>query len=254
MIYGANHIGMKRKILVVVVVLVLAIAAWIAWNAVFEMGKHEDKLWLHRCNSMEKLREKIEDYPNVEIDVVYRDNGIFDVTHDADTTFKLPLDSFFNYMSKSDGHMWLDVKNLNGGNADEMLDDLDSLTSEYGIEKGQLIVESRDWRSLDAFTDEGYYTSMYVDFPKPSKLDEEEIDSCLDYLNMVARTGNVRALSFPGWWYDDVSESVDADIDLLTWKHRTTQLELVCLPEGREMLDDERLKVVLVKSKGDFHR
>lgn len=133
---------MKRKILVVVVVLVLAIAAWIAWNAVFEMGKHEDKLWLHRCNSMEKLREKIEDYPNVEIDVVYRDNGIFDVTHDADTTFKLPLDSFFNYMSKSDGHMWLDVKNLNGGNADEMLDDLDSLTSEYGIEKGQLIVES----------------------------------------------------------------------------------------------------------------
>lgn len=29
---------MKRKILVVVVVLVLAIAAWIAWNAVFEMG------------------------------------------------------------------------------------------------------------------------------------------------------------------------------------------------------------------------
>ena len=113
MIYGANHIGMKRKILVVVVVLVLAIAAWIAWNAIFEMGKHEDKLWLHRCNSMEKLREKIEDYPNVEIDVVYRDNGIFDVTHDADTTFKLPLDSFFNYMSKSDGHMWLDVKNLN---------------------------------------------------------------------------------------------------------------------------------------------
>lgn len=168
---------MKRKILVVVVVLVLAIVAWIAWNAVFEMGKHEDKLWLHRCNSMEKLREKIEDYPNVEFDVVYRDNGIFDVTHDADTTFKLPLDSFFNYMSKSDGHMWLDVKNLNGGNADEMLDDLDSLTSEYGIEKGQLIVESRDWRSLDAFTDDGYYTSMYVDFPKPSKLDEEEIDS-----------------------------------------------------------------------------
>ena len=238
---------MKRKILVVVVVLVLAIAAWIAWNAVFEMGKYEDKLWLHRCNSMEKLREKIEDYPNVEIDVVYRDNGIFDVTHDADTTFKLPLDSFFNYMSKSDGHMWLDVKNLNGGNADEMLDDLDSLTSEYGIEKGQLIVESRDWRSLDAFTDEGYILRCMWIFLN-------HLNWMKKRLNMVARTGNVRALSFPGWWYDDVSENVDADIDLLTWKHRTTQLELVCLPEGREMLDDERLKVVLVKSKGDFHR
>lgn len=245
---------MKRKILIVAVAVVLAIAAWIAWNAVFEMGEHEDKLWLHRCNSMDKLREKVDDYPNVEIDVVYRKCGIFDVTHDVDTTFRLPLDSFFCYMSKSNGHMWLDVKNLNPENADEMLEDLDSLTEKYSIERKQLIVESRDWRSLDIFTDDGYYTSMYVDFPKPSKLEDDEIDSCMGVLNRVARTGNVKALSFPGWWYEKIREYVTADIDLLTWKHRTTQLELMCLPEGREMLSDSRLKVVLVKSKGEFHR
>lgn len=245
---------MKRKFFIIVVVVVLAIVACIVLHAAFEMGEHEDKLWLHRCNSMEKLRKKVGDYPNVEIDVIYRSCGIFDVTHDAGTTFWLPLDSFFNYMSKRDGHMWLDVKNLNRENADAMLADMDSLTDKYGIEKNRLIIESRDWRSLNLFTDEGYYTSMYVDFPKPSKLEDDEIDSCMGILNRVANAGYVKAISFPGWWYEKIKEYLSADIDLLTWKHRTTQLELMCQPEGLEMLDDTCLKVILVKSKGEFHR
>lgn len=29
-----------------------------------EVGRHKDKIWLHRCNSMEKLCEKEHMYPN----------------------------------------------------------------------------------------------------------------------------------------------------------------------------------------------
>ena len=41
--------------------------------------RHTDKLWLHRCNSVEKYAEMHPRYPNVEIDVVFRPDGYFDV-------------------------------------------------------------------------------------------------------------------------------------------------------------------------------
>ena len=48
-----------------------------------EVGRHKDKIWLHRCNSMEKLCEKEHRYPNVEVDLVFREDNTFDVTHDV---------------------------------------------------------------------------------------------------------------------------------------------------------------------------
>ena len=64
----------------------------------------------------------------------------------------------------------------------------------------------------------------------------------------------VHALSFPGWWYSTIKENLNRSIDLLTWKHRTTQWQLLLTPKGHKMLDDPELKVILVKDKGQYHR
>ena len=37
--------------------------------AIDEVGEHPDKIWLHRCNSMEKLYEHSERYSNFEVDI-----------------------------------------------------------------------------------------------------------------------------------------------------------------------------------------
>lgn len=232
----------------VAVLLFFVCAAW------EDMGDYPQKIWLHRCNSIEKLNEMADMYPNVEVDVVYRGDGVLDVTHDLDTTFNLDVEEFFRHYASNEGRMWLDVKNLHGGNRDSVLAGLVSLTREYGVARERLIVESREWRQLEAFTRAGFYTSWYVPFGKPNRLDEREKEECIDAIEDVAGSGCVRAVSFPYWWYDEISDDMDAPVDLLTWKHRSSQFLFLLSGEGKRMLADPRLKVVLVKDKGDFHR
>ena len=135
-----------------------------------------------------------------------------------------------------------------------MLAALNALAARYGMAKGRLIVESPDWHSLGKFKRDGYYTSCYVTYPIPRKLNQEETDSCIAELRKVADSGNVCALSFPGPWYTTLKERLGRPIDLLTWKHRTTRLELFLTPVGWKMVRDPQLKVILVKDKGKYHR
>lgn len=219
-----------------------------------QIGDYPQKIWLHRANSFEKMLEKESRFPNFEVDVVFRLNGTFDVTHDFDVTYQQSLNPYLQDIAADQDRMWLDIKNLTAGNALRMKMYLDSLCSQFHIRKEQLILESRNLSELKRFTDDGYYTSYYVDFPKPKELSAVHLDSCIHFLQRVADSEQVRALSFPGWWYEPISEKLCRSIDLLTWKHRSTESELWGLPNNRKMLIDPQLKVILVKSKGNYHR
>lgn len=232
---------------------VLAAGACVVVPAL-SVDRHADKLWLHRCNSVEKYAEMHTRYPNVEVDVVFRPEGYFDVTHDADTTFGLTLDSLLGQTAMGGGNYWLDIKNLTPQNQSDMLSEVDSLCTAYDLSPHRLILESPRWQLLAPFTRRGYYTSCYVAYEKPSRLPRTELSACIDSLRRVADSGMVRALSFPGWWYASIRRHLHRSIDLLTWKHRTTQFEFFLTSEGWRMLRDKQLKVVLIKDKGHYHR
>lgn len=220
-----------------------------------QLGEYQDKLWLHRTNSLEKMEEKEARFPNYEIDLVYREKtGTFDVTHDADTTFHLSLDAYLHSIKTDSDSVWLDIKNLNEHNMKAARNRLEQLCQKYAIPRRHFIVETRNLNALAYFTQAGFYTSYYVDFPKPSELDDEAIDTCITHLQRVADSHKVCALSFSGWWYADIHEKLHRDIDLLTWKHRTTELGMLFFPHNRRMLADEQLKVILVKSPSEYHR
>ena len=238
------------KILVAILGLLIIYVYW----AGSQIGDYPEKLWLHRCNSIEKMEEQEKRFENIEVDLVYRGNGIFDVTHDADTTFGLHINPYLKEIAKDKDHMWLDIKNITDDNCQNLREDLDSLCDIYHVNKNQLIIESSNWEALGDFTRDDYYTSFYVSFEKPSHLSEEEIEVYIDSLQFIADSKQVCALSFPGWWYDEIKEELERPIDLLTWKHRTTQLEFMMTPSHFEMLEDPQLKVILIKSKGHFHR
>ena len=115
-----------------------------AWHT----DRHTDKLWLHRCNSVEKYAEMHPRYPNVEVDVVYRPGGYFDVTHDTTTTFGLPLDSLLAQNLMGGGKLWLDIKNLTPQNQTAILSEVDSLCDDYHLTPDRLILESPEWQLL----------------------------------------------------------------------------------------------------------
>lgn len=84
---------MKKATLYILLFLISLLALWALWTW-NEVGNYPDKLWLHRCNSILKYEEQKSLYPHVELDLVVRENGVMDITHDTHTTYGLPLDSF----------------------------------------------------------------------------------------------------------------------------------------------------------------
>ncbi len=237
------------------VVLSVAIAAYVlrAWMMV---DSHPDKLWLHRTNSLEKLHEMAERYVGFEVDVCLRPDGTIDVTHDDYVSFGLALDAYFPVLGADvRHHMWIDVKNLDEENVSAFHARIDSLCSAHHVRRERLIIESPQWKLLRQLTEKGYYTSCYVTASRPSRLDEMQMDSVLQHLHAVAQSGAVRALSFPEYWYSSLKdELLDTPVDYLTWKHHSSQFGFMLLPQSRSMLEDERLKVILVRDKGRFHR
>ena len=231
----------------------LALAIFFVVEAHMNVGGHKDKVWLHRCNSMEKLHQMKGLYPNIEVDVVLRGNA-FDVTHDVEVSFGQDLEDYFAHFSENDGKMWLDVKNLTPENKDTMLEVLNSLVCRHGVAKERLIVESPQWSLLEDFTKDGFYTSMYVVYDKPGNLSGREMKECIEDLRRVVDSGCVRAISFPYWWYSAIKDSLERSVDMLTWRHRSGHFLFMLSGEGKRMLEDTQLKVVLVKDKGDFHR
>ena len=200
------------------------------------------------------MKEQKDIYNHVEVDIVYRGNGVFDVTHDEEISYNLHLDSYFAEIKKDSSKLWLDIKNVTLSNCFEMKEELNKLCTFYGINKNQLIIEGGNPLALETFTKDEYYTSYYVPFDKPSNLSNTEIDSCISTLQGIVDSHKTQAISFPGWWYNTIKAKLNRSIDLLTWKHRTTQLEFFLSPKHFQMLKDPQLKVILIKSKGKYHR
>lgn len=150
--------------------------------------------------------------------------------------------------------MWLDIKNLGDNNTRQAIDRLNRLVTDFDINRNHLIIESRDTSALRQFNDEGYYTSYYVDFPKPGSLDDTQLAQHIATLRLIVDSDCSDAISFPGWWYTTIKQHLKRDIDLLTWRHRTTQFEFFLDPLSYIMLDDSQLKVILIKDKGSYHR
>ena len=243
----------KLRFLFVIVLFLLVIYSLWAW---FQVGSRPDKIGLHRCNSLEKLEEKGGGYDLIEVDVCIRENGLMDVTHDEDTTFGLDIVPYFAYLHlHPEKRMWMVIKNLNEENKESFFVCLDSLCRTYEIAHERLIVETPKWDLMRLLTIHDFCTSYYVDAPKPSELTRRQMDSVITRLDRVASSGCVRALSFPGWWYMALrGQYKERDISFLIWKHRSIQWEVFLCPEGKMMLADDRVKAILVKDKGRYHR
>lgn len=160
----------------------------------------------------------------------------------------------FREIGRYPDKIWLDIKNLTLENRITALSSLNKLMEYFQIKKERLIIEGQNWKALEVFTQNGYYTSYYIPYDDPDNLSRKEQKCFIKGLQEIVDRKVVSALSFPGCWYTEIKESLNRSIDLLTWEHRSSQLQLLLSSVGREMLFDPQLKVILVKDKGKYHR
>lgn len=233
---------------------VVCVALSIPLGNTLVVQRNIDRLWLHRTNTVEKLYEFENRYRHFECDVLFQpEAGEFCISHDELTP--VSLRPYLVFLGKNpDRRLWLDFKNLTAENSRAADSLLTAWLESYAVEKAQLIVESRDWPALRRFTDEGYYTSCYLDIPgfdrsMPAALRAHVLDS----IAAIASGGAVKALSFPASYYPHLRDR-DYPVDLLTWEHRRWPWQLPLLPRSRALLNDDRVKVILVKQKGHYHQ
>ncbi len=121
------------------------------------------KIWAHRVNNPAKLESAGQEFPGVELDVVFIESaGHFDVHHPPEPPSGLTLAQYFAAAGESPLQFWLDFKNLNSRNRDVAVQRLEELATRFKIEKKILIVEADHPEHLQAFSIAGFLTSWYL--------------------------------------------------------------------------------------------
>lgn len=121
----------------------------------------KDKIWVHRVNSVERLKLVEDLFRGIELDIVYQ-NGAFDVNHPPAVSINLSLETYFSNVNKIEDHyFWLDLKNLNAGNQREVLYALNRITKLFPV-KERIIIESPEISLLTLLKKSGYHTSYYL--------------------------------------------------------------------------------------------
>lgn len=120
------------------------------------------KIWLQKVNTVERFKEKTQNYFGAEVDVLFDpEKNFFDVHHNTDESTGLNLENILKSATVMKKFVWLDFKNLTDDNVSQALTELNRLVEDFNW-KDKIIVESPNAKALTLFTDSGYYTSYYI--------------------------------------------------------------------------------------------
>lgn len=122
-----------------------------------------EKLWKHRVNNVDSANFYLQYFAGLELDVFF-DQGKFYVAHDSDylKSETITLEEYFSQINNvADSKYWIDFKNLDRLNKFRARDRLLDLVSNYDLLKN-VIVESRDEKSLRIFNKSGIFTSFWT--------------------------------------------------------------------------------------------
>lgn len=211
-----------------------------------------DKIWLHRCNSKQRLAIFHNKYYGVEIDIIYYDNlKKFESSHDPEDPESNNLEQIFRYYAenKLTNKMWLDFKNLSAKNQHESEEALSKLIDKYGIYQKNIIIESKDWRALRYYKDSGYQTSYYFPYYRKEQLN----DVLKKDVEEILQSGNANYISLYYEYYNFIKElNIPNEIKLLTWADGSRWHEIAYLNKFHEIMNDKDLVVILSKETKDW--
>lgn len=203
-----------------------------------------DKLWLHGVNDYNRI-DDLDDHKGLEIDVHFSSlRNEFYVTHEPDPKEYLVLDSLLASIDGiEDYHIWLDFKNLNEYNYKQALFCLSSTCRNFGIEPGDIIIESMEPYYLSDYTCYGYNTSYYLPAFSPYDVSDEEIIEHVKNIVYNLDKSHVTFISGDYKLYHFIKEYFP-DSEMLLWQHHRN---LFAPYLRRKILEDPDVKVLLVR-------
>lgn len=125
------------------------------------LPKYTSKIWAHRVNSIERLNLIKKTFTGIELDIQYI-HGKLDVGHPPTPSIELSLETYFkNVTNISSYYFWLDLKNLDSKNVQQVIQELNTTTNIYH-NKQNLIVETSNPELIPLLENAGYNASYYL--------------------------------------------------------------------------------------------
>jgi hypothetical protein len=155
------------------------------------------KNWIKGVNTKEQLSRLHRDVAGFECDV-YFDTATkyFEVHHDPGKSTGYNLNDLLQLYKQRNLQtgIWLDIKNLDRSNDTLVLQNLLSLRNKYQLQN-KILVESSHADLLTRFSENGFFTSYYVPFFNPYKMNNDKIKMWADSIASVISKTKADALS-----------------------------------------------------------
>ncbi|MBL7702919.1 MAG: hypothetical protein JNM14_11765 [Ferruginibacter sp.] len=206
---------------------------------------NKNKNWKKGINTVEKLDDLNAETPGFECDV-YFDTAtkVFYVHHDAGKNSGPDLNLLLEQyqQKKLKAGIWLDIKNLDTHNWEPVLNTLLQLQKKFRLQN-KIIVESGRADLLSAFTDSGFFSSWYVPFFNPYKMNDTENSQRADSISSVISKTRVDALS--GYYFQtSFLHYYFPRYPVLTWGDKS-EFSIVNLLFQRKTAADSSIFIVL---------
>ncbi|MDR6300714.1 hypothetical protein [Mesonia maritima] len=140
------------------------------------------KLWAHRVNDFKKLKASQEKFPGIELDLVYNSNGNWlDIYHPPSKSKNINLRDYIKKIHKNNLGVWLDIKNMDASNSDEIFTEINASLENSFFKKENIIIESPNPYTLEKFHQNGFRTSYYLP-QNLSRSNKHEIENIKEFL------------------------------------------------------------------------
>ncbi len=219
----------------------------------------DDRFWLHRVNSIDKFNEFSNYYDGFEMDVVYIEElGILENSHDKSDFKNYDLEmQFKNMFEKGDNKkkIWLDIKNINEVNKYDICNKILYLCNKYNISNKNIIIETSKYESTDVFKKAGFYTSYYFPYIDLSEVDKNDIQFITSKVEKIIKNSSVDYISFDYRYYD-ILRNIEMPMgkNFLCWDGDNSWLYFRFSNKTRDIFNDSRVHIILVKEKSEYSR
>ena len=222
----------------------------------------KSKIYPHRVNTIGKLSEIMySGFNSLEVDVIYkqqRDLSYFEVGHDNDALSGITLEEYLNEIStKTVEKIWLDIKNLNKDNLQQLEQRLVYLDSIFSLKERSIIETTSGLSSFSHLAKLGFHTSFYIP-TNINDIDEYEYNDKAVQIAKQVFEQNVSAVSFDASLYPFVKTYLEplisSKIVYHTWdiKLKLKEKDFWSRMTDEKFLSDSRVKSILVKYNSPF--
>ena len=211
-----------------------------------------NKIWCHRVNSIERLKEAKQYFTGFEIDVVYEKEGWFDVNHPPAESIGLRLKQLIkSTLQPSKYYYWLDMKNLAVNNSSIAAKQLYDISSQLQC-TANIIVESSCIECLPYFDSLGFKTAYYLPFLQD--MNEKELAFNLNKIEKSMSQFSPSVLSQERDGFALIKKHFP-NCEFISWDLQTEVTETAIFNKSKAWATgEEKLKILLVRFDSPSHR